>query len=198
MSMKRGAIALTAAAVGLAIVAAAYARPDGVRAVHGASGGQAISCAKSVQIGMLAPITGPAASIGDDQLHWAQFYVQQWNAKHRLKIKLVQGDTQLDPSKASVVAQQFASNGSMVAVIGPAGSQEVIASSPILKKAGLAFVSGSATRVSLTDGSLRGFFFRVVPNDGVQGPTDADYMMSNHGVKKNSEVMVVDDKEAYS
>jgi branched-chain amino acid transport system substrate-binding protein len=198
MSMKRGAIALTAAAVGLAIVAAAYARPDGVRAVQNASGGQAISCAKSVQIGMLAPITGPAASIGDDQLHWAQFYVAQWNKTHKLKIKLTQGDTQLDPSKASTVAQQFASSGSMVGVIGPAGSDEVQAAAPILKKAGLAFISGSATRVSLTDGTLKGFFSRVVPNDGVQGPTAASYMQSKLGVTSGTSVMVVDDQESYS
>src|SRR5437868_11941276 len=99
MSMKKGAIALTAAAVGLAVVAAAYARPDAVRDVQNASGAQAVSCKKAVQIGMMAPITGPAASIGDDQLHWAQFYFNQWNKTHKIKLKLVQGDTQLDAAK---------------------------------------------------------------------------------------------------
>ena len=78
---------------------------------------------------------------------------------------------------ASTVAQSFASNSSIVGVIGPAGSQEVTAAAPILKKAGLAFVSGSATNVALTNGTLKGYFFRVVPNDCVQGPTDANYMM---------------------
>jgi branched-chain amino acid transport system substrate-binding protein len=191
-------VGVVAAATALAVVAAAFAHTSGTRAAQRAAAAGAISCTKSVTIGMMAPITGPAASIGDDQLHWAQFYIQQWNAKHRLKIKLVQGDTQLDPSKASVIAQQFASNKSIVAVIGPAGSQEVVASSPILKRAGLVFTSGSATRVSLTDGSLRGFFYRVVPNDGVQGPTAADYMTSKLGVRSGNAVMVVDDQESYS
>jgi branched-chain amino acid transport system substrate-binding protein len=194
--MKRvSLVALAAAAAALAVVAAAVARPDAARTAQGAA---AISCSKPVTIGMIAPITGPASSIGGDQLHWAQFYFQQWNATHKLKFKLVQGDSQLDPSKASVVAQQFASNGSMVGVIGPAGSQEVIATSPILKKAGLPFISGSATRVSLTDGSNRGFFYRVVPNDDVQGPTAASYMISKLGVKSGQSVMVVDDQESYS
>jgi branched-chain amino acid transport system substrate-binding protein len=159
-----------------------------------------LKCGKSVSIGMMAPITGPAASIGDDQLHWAQFYVSRWNKdkQNKIKLKLVQGDTQLDPSKASVVAQQFASNASIVAVIGPAGSPEVVASAPILQRAGLAFISGSALRVSLTDGSLRGFFSRVVPNDSVQGPTAADYMMSKLGVKSGTSVMIIDDQEPYS
>ena len=115
-----------------------------------------------------------------------------------MQIKLVQGDTQLDPSKASTVAQSFASNGAILGVIGPAGSDEVQAVAPILKKAGLAFASGSATRVSLTDGSNRGFFFRDVPNDGVQGPTAVDYMTTKLGVKTGDTVMIVDDQESYS
>jgi branched-chain amino acid transport system substrate-binding protein len=192
---KVSLVALAVMAAALAVVAAAVARPDAARSAQGSA---AISCTKSVTVGMMAPITGPASSIGGDQLHWAQYYFQQWNAKHKLKIKLVQGDTQLDPSKASVVAQQFASNSSMVGVIGPAGSQEVVVSAPILKKAGLTFISGSATRVSLTDGSNRGYFFRVVPNDDVQGPTAADYMASKLGVKSGTSVMVVDDQESYS
>ena len=118
--------------------------------------------------------------------------------EHKIKIKLVQDDTQLDPSKASTVAQSFASNASIMGVIGPAGSDEVQAVAPILKKAGLAFASGSATRVSLTNGAWKGYFFRDVPNDGVQGPTDANYMMSKLGVKSGDTVMVVDDQESYS
>jgi branched-chain amino acid transport system substrate-binding protein len=197
MVRRVGLIAAAAATAALAIVTAASARPD---AVTSASASKAIACGKSVTIGMMAPITGPAASIGDDQLHWAQFYVNIWNKHHknRLKLNLVQGDTQLDPSKGSVVAQQFASNSKMMGVIGPASSSVVEAVAPILKKAGLAFASGSATRVSLTAGPYRGYFFRDVPNDGVQGPTDAAYMMSNLGVKSGTSVMVVDDQESYS
>ena len=163
------------------------------------SSGGGGSCG-TVQLGMLAPITGPAGSIGSDQLHWAEFFVSQWNAdsSNSPKLKLVQGDTQIDPAKASTLAQQFASNNSIVGVIGPAGSDEVEAVAPILKKAGLAFGSGSATRVSLTGGKWKGYFFRDVPNDGVQGPTDADYMASTLGVKKGDSVMIVDDQESYS
>ena len=192
MLKRLGLVATAGVLAALAIVAAAVARPT-------SSAASTVSCSKGVTIGMLAPITGPAGSIGSDQLHWAQFYLTGWNkVKGHIKIKLVQGDTQLDPSKASTVAQSFASNGAMMGVIGPAGSDEVQAVAPILKKAGLAFTSGSATRVSLTNGSLKGYFFRVVPNDGVQGPTAADYMQSTLGVKSGDSVMLVDDQESYS
>ncbi|MGH2997923.1 MAG: branched-chain amino acid ABC transporter substrate-binding protein [Gaiellaceae bacterium] len=175
----------------LAVVSAASARPT-------AQAAATASCSKGVTIGMQAPITGPAGSIGSDQLHWAEFYFNQWNKTHKLKIHLKQEDTQLDPSKASTTAQALASTASVMGIIGPAGSDEVQAVAPIFKKAGLAFASGSATRVSLTSGAWKGYFFRDVPNDGVQGPTDANYMMSNLGVKSGSKVMVVDDQESYS
>jgi branched-chain amino acid transport system substrate-binding protein len=193
MLKRAGLIATAASVAALAIVASAVARPDTVAAAS------ALSCKKGVSIGMLAPITGPAGSIGSDQLHWAQFYITQWNKnKKHVKLKLVQGDTQLDPSKASTVAQSFASNGSIVGVIGPAGSDEVQAAAPILRKAGLAFASGSATRVSLTNGAWKGFFFRDVPNDGVQGPTAGQYMFDKLGLKSGDSVMIVDDQESYS
>jgi branched-chain amino acid transport system substrate-binding protein len=190
MVRKAGLILAGAAVVSLALAVSGVA--------SSASAPTKVSCANPIQIGMLGPFTGPVSSIGDDQLHWAEYYAQVWNATHKLKINIVQGDTQLNPALASTVAQSFASNSSIVGVIGPAGSQEVTAVAPVLKKAGLAFASGSATNVALTNGSLKGYFFRVVPNDGVQAPTDAAYMMSHLGVKKGGDVMIVDDQESYS
>jgi len=196
MLRRVGLVAAAAGVALLAIVTAASARPASSASAAAATA----SCSKAVQIGMLVPVTGPAGSIGSDQLHWAQFFIAQWNASkaNKVKLKLVQGDTQLDPSKASTVAQSFASNASIMGVIGPAGSDEVQAAAPILQKAGLAFASGSATRVSLTNGQYKGYFFRDVPNDGVQGPTDGNYMAKTLGVKSGDTVMVVDDQESYS
>jgi branched-chain amino acid transport system substrate-binding protein len=192
MLKKFGTPVAAALVLSLAIVTAAGARPA-------ATVKSAASCKSGVSIGMMAPVTGQAGSIGSDQLHWAQYYFNTWNkVKGHVKINLVQGDTQLDPSKASTVAQQFASNAKIMGIIGPAGSDEVEAVRATLKKAGLVFVSGSATRVSLTDGTYKGFFFRVVPNDGVQGPTDADYMRTKLNVHSGDSVMIVDDQESYS
>lgn len=151
-------------------------------------------------LGVMAPVTGAAASIGVDQLHWPEFFVNQWNARSRapFKLKILQGDDQLDPSKASTIAQQFASTSSVVGVVGPPGSAEVLAIAPILKKADLSFVSGSATKASLTDGSLAHYFFRVIPRDDQQAPAVAGYMTGKLGVTSGSSVMIVDDQEAYS
>ena len=89
------------------------------------------------------------------------------------KIKLVEGDTQLDAAQASTVGARFHADQNMLAIVGPAGSQEVLAVAPIFKKAEpMPFVSASATATALTNGKIP-TFRRVVPNDSVQSPTIA-------------------------
>jgi branched-chain amino acid transport system substrate-binding protein len=163
-----------------------------------------VKCGKTRTIGIAAPYTGPAADVGNQQVRWAKFFVKRWNAQkaHRnKKISVVNGDTQLgvDTAFAVKVAQSFASNSKLLGVVGPAGSQEVVASTSAYKGGGLGFVSGSATRVSLTDGhtdgNRRGYFFRTVPNDGAQGPVVANWMTKKLKWKR---VYIIDDQETYS
>lgn len=187
----------------LVFAAAAFAQTSGHTATV-ASRAAAITCGSTRTIGVAAPLTGPAASIGVQQLHWAQFFVSNWNklkANKNRKIKIVQGDTQLgvNTSFAVSTAQAFASNSQVLAVVGPAGSQEVVASTSAYRNGGLGFISGSATRTSLTDGKTDGdrvgFFYRTVPNDAVQAPTVANYIT---GKLKAARVYVIDDQEVYS
>jgi len=175
---KIALVAIASTVAALAVVVGAAARTTSPASTTAAT---AISCSKGVTIGVMAPITGPAASIGADQLHWAQFMATRWNKANKLKVHIFQGDTQLDPSKASTVAQQFASNSKILATVGPAGSQEVLAVTPIFKKAGVGFITGSATLVKLTDGSAKGYFYRVVPSDNLQGNGDAAFMLEKLG-----------------
>jgi branched-chain amino acid transport system substrate-binding protein len=163
-----------------------------------ASAGGGPSCTTAT-IGFAAPITGPAAVLGRPQLNWMNQSLADWNKTHRVKLRVVQGDTQLPKtSEAIKVARQFASNRDMLAVIGPAGSQEVVATGGILERAGFGWVSGSATRVTLTDdGKLKGNFFRVVPNDNPQSNAVAAIITDRLGAKSGDTVVIVDDQEAY-
>jgi branched-chain amino acid transport system substrate-binding protein len=190
------ALLATVAAVVAVVATTATATPN-APAAQSAAGRTLVNCKKGATIGLAAPITGPAASLGQPQRRWASFFVTRWNATHKkFKITMRQGDTQLpNVAEATKVAQSFASNSSILGVVGPAGSQEVVASTPILKTAGLGFVTGSATRTTLTDGSRSGYFFRVVPPDSVQGPTVARFIV-NKLKKKN--VLIIDDQETYS
>ena len=158
----------------------------------GGGGGGTKACVAS--IGFEGPITGPVAVLGQEQLHFADLALAMDNKANKTKITLVQGDTQLNPAQATTVTQQFTSNSKIVAVVGPAGSQEVEAVGPLFARAGVAFISGSATNVTLTQGKYP-TFFRVVSNDRVQGANDANYIVKNLHPKA---VMIVDDQEVYS
>jgi branched-chain amino acid transport system substrate-binding protein len=197
--------ALAAAGVAVIATAAFGSTKSPSRANAAASPASAsVACGKTRTIGVAAPITGPASFIGQQQLRWVKYYAKQWNAQKANKnkqIKIIQGDTQLgvDTAFAVKVAKAYASNSKVLGVIGPAGSQEVVASTSSYKGGGLAYVSGSASRTTLTDGhtdgNRRGFFFRVVPNDSVQAPTVANYIS---GKLKAKRVYVIDDQETYS
>ena len=186
--MRRTAIIATAA-LG-ALVAAGCS--SGGSSSSSSSGTATKSCVAT--IGMEGPLTGAVAFLGQEQLHFAQLAVLRDNLANHTKITLAQGDTQLNPAQATTVTQQFTSNAKMVAVVGPAGSQEVEAVGPLMARAGMPFVSGSATAVALTTGKYP-TFFRTVSKDSVQGPQDANYIVKNLHPKA---LMIVDDQEAYS
>jgi branched-chain amino acid transport system substrate-binding protein len=160
-----------------------------------AAGGSSSSGGKcTAAIGMEGPLTGQVAMLGQEQLHFAQLAVAMDNQANGTTITLVQGDTQLTPSQATTVTQQFIANSKMLAVVGPAGSQEVEAVGPLFGRAGMPFISGSATAAALTAGK-NPTFFRVVSKDSVQGPQDAHYIVNTLHPKS---LLIVDDQEAYS
>ncbi len=191
----KGRLILAAAAVGsLAVAGCSSSGSSSGSSASGSSTASTSTKSCIASIGFEGPITGPVASLGAEQLHFAELAVSMDNAANNTKITLVQGDTQLQPAQATTVTQQFTSNASILAVVGPAGSQEVEAVGSLMARAGMAFISGSATAVALTSGSYP-TFFRVVSKDSVQGPQDANYIVNTLHPKA---LMIVDDQEAYS
>jgi branched-chain amino acid transport system substrate-binding protein len=191
----KGRLILAAAAVGsLAVAGCSSSGSSSGSSASGSSTASTSTKSCTASIGFEGPITGPVASLGAEQLHFADLAVSMDNAANNTKITLVQGDTQLQPAQATTVTQQFTSNASILAVVGPAGSQEVEAVGSLMARAGMAFISGSATAVALTSGSYP-TFFRVVSKDSVQGPQDANYIVNTLHPKA---LMIVDDQEAYS
>ena len=190
----KGRLVLAMAAVGSLAVAGCSSSSSSSAAGGGSTGGAASTKSCVASVGFEGPITGPVAPLGTEQLHFAQLAVATDNLANKTKIKLVQGDTQLQPAQATTVTQQFISNSSIVAVVGPAGSQEVIAIGSPMARAGMGFITGSATAVELTTGKYP-TFFRVVSKDSVQGPQDANYIVKT---LKPKAIMIVDDQEAYS
>jgi branched-chain amino acid transport system substrate-binding protein len=179
------ALAAGALAVGAAFVGTAKA-PSATAA--------GVNCSSSAGVAYFGPTTGPVASIGAELRDFSLLYAQQWNAAHKKPtMNITEGDTKFDPAVTSTVAQKFASDSSLLGVIGPGASQEVLAAGPIFKKAGLGYVAASATRESLTNGSLP-TFLRIAAPDSVQAKSTAAFMVNKLHAKS---VLAVDDQSAY-
>ena len=192
--MKKG-ISLFLALVATAVVAAS-AQANRKATAAG------ISCKTTFTLPFVTPLTGGAAFLGQEQMSWASYAVKTLAKSYGLKIKLVGGDTPVEQgaTPAQDLAQKYVGDKSVVAILGPSTSGAVAASTQTYFSAGLAHLSPSATRTDLTktvSGVKEGTpaFFRDVPGDYIQGPSDANFMIHNLHVKK---VVIMDFQEPYS
>ena len=181
------------------LVAAALASTAGAGSST-VSRSQAVGCTGTLKIGLITPLTGGAGFLGQEQLTWTRYAISTLARPLGLRVQLVLGDTPVEkgPGEGLVVAQRMISDSRLVAVIGPATSGGAASASQALFAAGIAHISPSATRTSLTKGNNKEGtpgFFRVVPDDGLQGPTDANYMADKLNAKK---VVLIDFQEPYS
>jgi branched-chain amino acid transport system substrate-binding protein len=147
-----------------------------------------------IKIGFLGPLTGGAAFLGQEQLNFAKVATQIFNEETGFNVQIVEGDDMINPDEGKIVAERFVADDSIYAVVGPAGSQVCESTQPVFEEAGLVHITPSCTRVSLTDPGTP-TFFRPVPTDGDQGPTDATFMVETLGVQA---AYLVDDQSSYS
>jgi len=193
--MKK-AIGLALAVLATTVVAASAQGSPKVAAASAAS----VSCKSTITLPLVTPVTGGAGFLGAEQGAWAKYAVKTLAKPLGLKVKFVLGDTPVEQGAAPAqsLAQKYIGDKSVLVVLGPSTSGAVAASSTSYFQAKIAHISPSATRTSLTQGSPKeatSAFFRVVPGDYIQGPTDAQYMMKTLKVKK---VVLLDFQEPYS
>src|SRR3954469_5619826 len=155
---------------------------------------------KTITLPLVTPVTGGAGFLGAEQGSWAKYAVKRLAPSLGLKVKFVLGDTPVEqgPAPAQALAQKNVADKSVLVVLGPSTSGAVAASSATYFQAKIAHISPSATRTSLTQGSNKeatSAFFRVVPGDYIQGPSDARFMINN---LKASKVVLMDFQEPYS
>jgi branched-chain amino acid transport system substrate-binding protein len=148
----------------------------------------------NIKIGFMGPLTGGAAFLGQEQLNFAKVATQIFNEQTGFNIQIVEGDDKIDPDEGKIVAERFIADDSILAVVGPAGSQVCEAVQPLFAEANMVHITPSCTRVSLTDPGTP-TFFRPIPTDGDQGPTDANFMVEQLGAKS---AYLVDDQSSYS
>ena len=164
----------------------------GVAAADPAGDGKA-TCAP-VKIAMAGALNGPDAALGINIKNGVQLALDKHNAANPgCQIELRTFDTEGDPQKATAIAPQIVDDEAIIGLIGPAFSGETKATGGVFDQAGLVAATASATNVTLSEQGWT-TFLRGLANDGVQGPSVANYMKNTLGDKK---VCVVDDSTDY-
>jgi branched-chain amino acid transport system substrate-binding protein len=147
-----------------------------------------------LSIAMAGALNGPDAALGINIKNGVQLAVDNHNAANPgCQVQLKTFDTEGDPQKASAIAPQIVDDQYTIGLVGPAFSGETNATGDVFNQAGLVAATASATNVTLSEKGWR-TFFRGLANDGVQGPSVANYLKNTLSHQK---VCVVDDSTDY-
>ncbi|QEN13946.1 branched-chain amino acid ABC transporter substrate-binding protein [Mycolicibacterium sp. ELW1] len=147
-----------------------------------------------VSIAMAGALNGPDAALGINIKDGVQLAIDKHNAANPgCQVQLKPFDTEGDPQKATAIAPQIVDDAFTIGLVGPAFSGETKATGGVFDQAGLVAATASATNVTLSEQGWK-TFFRGLANDGVQGPSVANYLKNTLGQKK---VCVVDDSTDY-
>lgn len=178
---------------GLAVVTALVAA--GIAAGFLVAGCGANSDQPAIRVGFAAPLTGSDAKVGQQMRMGAALAMVQRNAKGGINgrpVELVHGDDRGRATQAAVVAEGFASDPSIVAVIGHSNSSCSLAAKPIYAEGGVLQFSPGSTNVEVCRGS--DWTFRNLYSDDYQGQSIARYVANTLGLRRAA---ILYDDDAY-
>jgi branched-chain amino acid transport system substrate-binding protein len=135
-----------------------------------------------ILVGVPAPLTGPAAAWGQNQVDGAQAVADAINESGGIKeldgakLKLVVRDTKSDPVEAGKIVRGLASEG-VVAIVGPVSSSEVLTVKPLLQSLKIPAFTGS-TDSRVTEDNVNGYIFRTQLSIAQSVPETVEFVKS--------------------
>ena len=159
----------------------------------GATGALAQSTYK---IAVAGPLTGAAASYGEEMRRGAQQAADDINAAGGIngkKIELVFGDDACEPKQAVSVASRLIEKDKVHAVVGHFCSSSTIPASEAYAEADILMVTPASTNPKVTDRNLANVL-RTCGRDDQQGVVAGNYIAD---VLKSKRVVLIHDKDTY-
>ena len=139
---------------------------------------------ETVRIGASAALTGPIPEYGLDIAQGYQVAISDLNEAGGLAgfdFELDLQDGACDGDAATVVANGFAADATILAVAGGTCTGETLGLAPILAEVAVPFVSASATNPAVTTEECA-ICNRVILSDALQAEVDADYIFNTLGL----------------
>ena len=156
--------------------------------------GTAARAAEPLIIGMFGPMTGERSALGLRFREAASMFIDEVNAKGGLggrPLEVRIEDSRGVPREAANIAQKFAQDPKVLAVIGGQTSTELMAAGPILAEAELAQVAPTAGHPDYV--KISPYQFRTTPTHASMVKPHVDLLMKTMGMKKIAIVYFKDD-----
>ena len=152
--------------------------------------------AQNVKIAVAGPMTGGAASYGEEMKKGAQMAADDINAAGGIngkKIELVFGDDSCEPKQAVAVASRLIEKDKVAAVVGHFCSSSTMPASDVYAEADMLMITPASTNPKVTDRKLPSIM-RVCGRDDQQGFVAANYIVDKLKAKR---IAMVHDKDTY-
>jgi branched-chain amino acid transport system substrate-binding protein len=145
--------------------------------------------AEPIKIGLILPITGPAAAYGDMALSGIKLAQADRPKVLGREVKLILADNKSDKIESTNAANRLIQRDQVSAIIGALSSSPTLAAAPIAEKAGIPLVSGWATNPLVTKGKK--YVFRTCFIDPFQGGVAANFAYKDLKARKAAVMMDV-------
>ena len=148
--------------------------------------------AETIKLGVLAPLTGPIAAYGQDQVNGVTMAVEEINAAGGLlgkKLVIQVEDDEKKPELAASLTQKLI-NDKVDVIIGGMSSSSTMAGGPIADRAKVLMISPWSTNPKAAEGD---WVFRACFSDEFQGRIEATYAAETLGCKKPAMLLDVGD-----
>lgn len=134
----------------------------------------------TIKVGWMGSLTGDQAVWGQCELNTVKMLFEEINAKGGVlgkNLEVIGYDTKGDPQEAVNVAKRLTGQDKVVAILGPNASGNAIPIAPVLEQAKVPDIATVATnpKVTVLDGKVKPYNFRVCFIDPYQGAVAAGY-----------------------
>ena len=154
----------------------------------GSNGNKVEEGATSIKIGLSYELTGGVATYGQSSVDGVKMAIDEVNAAGGVNgktIELVEYDTKSDEAEATTLGKRLMGQDKVIAILGPATSGAFKAEIPDANSYKVPVISGSATAddVTVANGKVQEYAFRICFSDSYQGTAMAKYAAEKLGAK---------------
>ena len=126
-----------------------------------------------ITIGIITPLSGEAADLGEEMLQSAKMALEQSNSQYSQQFKLVPRDDQMSAAVASTAVRSLLEQEKTIAILAAGNSPVARGQVQALRGKKIPLISPSATASNLSEGV--DYVFRVIPPNSAQGKALVDF-----------------------